>query len=447
MKPINRHAHSTTPIGVIVLTFVPMSKSVEAPPIKVIKELSLPPYESEVLPNGMALYMLKGGSEPVMRMEVVFRAGATYESKSAVAEFMAGLMSEGTQSMVSAQLAERIESLGATLFTRGGVDTTRIRLLTLTRFFPDLIEVVDEVIKAPAFDPGELKVYADNKVERLKIDMKKNEVLAYRHLTESIFGLRHPYGKNVVPEDYLAITPEDLRNHHTKHIVPQKGMVLVSGLFGDKETELIRNTIGSWNPNHTNGSAVLESYPEDSKTGYLEFKGPQVHQAAIRIGRRLFPQAHPDFNGLFVLNTILGGYFGSRLMMEIRENQGLTYGIYSSVDSFASDGCFYISTETATDNTSKVIEAIQKEMLKLQQELIPAEELDMARNYLMGHLMTQIDGPFSTLDYIKSMKIEHLEDSSFASMVETIQHITPNQLQELAVRYLDLADWVTIVVK
>ncbi len=424
-----------------------MSKSVEAPPIKVIKELSLPGYETEVLPNGMPLYMLKGGSEPVMRMEVVFRAGATYESKSSVAEFMAGLMSEGTQTMVSAQLAERIESLGATLFTRGGVDTARVRLLTLTRFFPELIDVVNEVISAPAFDPGELKVYADNKVERLKIDLKKNEVLAYRHLTESIFGLHHPYGKNVVPEDYLAITPDDLRNHHTQHIIPQKGMVFVSGSFGDKETELIRNTIGSWNPNHSNGSAVLGSYPDDSKTGYQEFKGPQVHQAAIRIGRRLFPQAHPDFDGLFVLNTILGGYFGSRLMMEIRENQGLTYGIYSSVDSFAADGCFYISTETATDNTSKVIEAIQQEMRKLQQELIPVEELDMARNYLMGHLMTQIDGPFSTLDYIKSMKIEHLEDSSFAGMVETIQQITPNQLRELAVRYLDPADWVTIVVK
>ena len=83
-----------------------MSKSVEAPPIKVIKELSLPGYETEVLPNGMPLYMLKGGSEPVMRMEVVFRAGATYESKSSVAEFMAGLMSEGTQTSGLNHLAQ-----------------------------------------------------------------------------------------------------------------------------------------------------------------------------------------------------------------------------------------------------------------------------------------------------------------------------------------------------
>ena len=314
-------------------------------------------------------------------------------------------------------------------------------------YVPDLIDVVHEVISAPAFDANELKVYADNKVERLQIDLKKNEVLAYRHLTEVIFGPAHPYGKNVFPEDFLAIHTEDLRNHHRHHIIPQKGMVLVSGSFGDKEIDLIQKTIGQWNPNQTNGTLLKTPVATEELTGYHEYDGPQSHQAAIRIGCRLFPQSHPDFNGLYVLNTILGGYFGSRLMTEIRENQGLTYGIYSSVDSFATDGCFYISTETATDNTHKVIEAIRQEVKNLQTILIPDEELDMARNYLMGHLMTQIDGPFSTLDYIKSMKIEFLEDSSFKGMVDTIQQITPEQLRDLAIRYLDLDKWATIVVK
>ena len=224
-------------------------------------------------------------------------------------------------------------------------------------------------------------------------------------------------------------------------------MILVSGSFGDTETTLIEQVLGQWRPDYSNGTGAIPPFSADSKTGYIEIDGPQVHQAAIRIGSRLFPQTHPDFNGLFVLNTILGGYFGSRLMMEIRENQGLTYGIYSSVDSFASDGCFYISTETATDNTGKVIEAIGLEINKLKQDLIPVEELQMARNYLMGHLMTQIDGPFSTMDYIKSLKIEHLADDSFADMVRTIQQITPSQLRELAIKYLDLSEWVTIVVK
>jgi predicted Zn-dependent peptidase len=424
-----------------------MSQPVEAPPIQAIKELHLPEYQSMVLPNGMYLYALKGGSEPVMKMELVFRAGASYESKSGVAEFMAGLMSEGTRSMSSVELAEKIESLGASVYTRGGVDTVRVRLLTLTRYFPDLIGVVQEVINAPSFDANELKVYADNKVERLQIDLKKNEILAYRHLTEVIFGPAHPYGKNVFPEDFLAIRTEDLRNHHRHHIIPQKGMVLLSGSFGDKEIVLIQQTIGQWNPNQTNGTVLKTAMTSVEQAGYHEYDGPQTHQAAIRIGRKLFPQSHPDFNGLFVLNTILGGYFGSRLMTEIRENQGLTYGIYSSVDSFATDGCFYISTETATDNTEKVIEAIKKEASNLQTILIPDDELDMARNYLMGHLMTQIDGPFSTLDFIKSLKIEFLEDRSFIGMIDTIQQITPERLRDLAITYLDLDKWATIVVK
>jgi len=184
-----------------------------------------------------------------------------------------------------------------------------------------------------------------------------------------------------------------------------------------------------------------------SQPGLLEIDGPQSHQAAIRIGRKLFPQMHPDYPELHVLNTILGGYFGSRLMNEIRENQGLTYGIYSSVDSFAKDGCFYISTETATDNIQKVIDSIRQETLKLQTELIPEEELQMARNYMMGHLMTQLDGAFASMDYIKSMKIEHLENEHFVRTVESIQNVTSARLQELAQKYMDLDQWITVVVR
>ncbi len=419
----------------------------EQPHIQAIKELKLPAYESIRLANGMPVYFISGGSEPVMRIEVVFRSGGSHDIKPGVAEFMAGLLSEGTQKMTSIELAEHIESRGATIQTRGGVDTIRVRLFTLTRFLPELMGVITDVIQMPAFDANELKLYAENKVERLQIDLKKNEVIAYRHLTEAIFGPGHPYGKNAKPEDYLAITTDDLRHHHAHHIHPDRGMVFISGSFGQKEMEIIQNTLGQWSPRHENGVAKQNSHELKSRTGLIEIPGPQAHQAAIRIGRKLFPQSHPDYNGLFLLNTILGGYFGSRLMTEIRENQGMTYGIYSSVDSFAEDGCFYISTETATDNVDKVILAIKGETDKLRTELIPEAELDMARNYLMGHLMTQLDGPFASIDYVKTMKIEGLKDEQFATLISTIQNCTAETLRDLANEYLDLDKCVTVVVK
>lgn len=424
-----------------------MANPFRAPQILPITDLTLPAYEVTTLGNGMSMYMLKGGSEPVMKIECVFRAGGWYEHKPGVAEFMAGLMSEGTQTLSSALLAEHIESRGATIQTRGGVDTVRVRLYTLTRFLPELMEIITDVIRIPAFDEGELNVYTANKIERTRIDMKKNEVIAYRQLTESIFGTGHPYGKNMVPEDFLKIKTEDLHLHHQCYLRPERGMVFVSGSFGEKEEDILHHTLGQWMPQHPNGSHEMPDLPGISKTGYQEIDGPQSHQAAIRIGRPLFPQAHPDFPGMYVLNTILGGYFGSRLMAEIRENQGMTYGIYSSVDSFAKDGCFYISTETATDNVSKVIDAIGAEIKKLRTELIPQEELLMARNYLMGNLMTQLDGPFSSLDFIKSMKIEHLDNESFNTQIRAIQTLTSKDLLDLAVKYLDLDQCVTIVVK
>jgi len=424
-----------------------MAPSAEQPHIQAIKQLSLPAYQSLELSNGMPVYVLSGGSEPVMKVEVVFRSGASYEIKQGVAEFMAGLLSEGTQKMSSVELAEHIESRGATIQTRGGVDTIRVRLFTLTRFLPELMDVITDVIRIPAFDPDELKLYAENKVERLQIDLKKNEVLAYRHLTESIFGPSHPYGKNAKQEDYLAITTGDLKYHHTHHLHPDRGMVFISGSFGEKEMDIIHRTLGQWVPIYPNGISAFKIPEVNSKAGYIEVPGPQAHQAAIRIGRKLFPQSNPDFQGLYLLNTILGGYFGSRLMAEIRENKGMTYGIYSSVDSFAEDGCFYISTETATDNVHKVIEAIKGETQRLRTELIPESELSMARNYLMGHLMTQLDGPFSSMDFIKTMKIERLEDAYFETLITTIQSLSAEDLRNLADRYLDLDQWATIVVK
>jgi predicted Zn-dependent peptidase len=420
--------------------------SIEPPHIQPIKELSLPKYELLKFTNGMPAYVLNGGSEPVMKIEVVIRAGSSFEIKPGVAEFTAGLLSEGTQKMTSVHLAEHIESRGATIQTRAGVDTVRIKLFTLTRFLPELMEVIADVIQIPAFDPVELKLYADNKIERLKINLRKNEVVAYRFLTEAIFGANHPYGKNVKPEDYLAITPSDLHHHH-QLLHPDQGMIFISGSFGEKEVDIINQTLGNWRPDHPNALSKLEMPEAQSKVGYIEIPGPQAHQAAIRIGRKLFPQREPDYTGLNLLNTILGGYFGSRLMTEIRENQGMTYGIYSSVDSFAEDGCFYISTETATNNVDKVIEAIKNEGKRLKTELVPEEELSMARNYYMGHLMTQLDGPFSSMDYIKAMKIERLEDDHFQKMVSTIQDLTARDLRNLAETYLNLEEWVTIVVK
>ena len=418
-----------------------------APIINQVTTLSLPAYQSSRLPNGMELYSLPGGSEPVLKMELVFRAGASKEKKIAVAEFMAGQLSEGTQQLSSADFAEKIEFLGATLQTRGGVDTIRIKLYTLSRFLPQLIELIRDIILYPSFDEQELKVYTNNKIERLQIELKKNDVLAYRHLTEAIYGKEHPYGRNALPQDYQAITVEDMVEHHRQFILPQNGMIFLSGSYDEEILESVKRVLGNWGTLNENGSGKETVHVAKSQTGYIEIDGPQSHQAAIRIGRKLFTQDHPDWNGLYVLNTILGGYFGSRLMTEIRENLGLTYGIYSGMDSFAEDGCFYISTETTTENIKTVIEAIKIEAAKLKQTLIPEPELRMARNYLMGHLMTQLDGPFATLDFIKSMKIERLPDETFSDLVNTIQQITSNELRELAIRYLDLDQWVTIVIK
>lgn len=419
---------------------------VTPPIISDIRTLHLPVYETIPLSNGMQLHILKGGAEPVMKAEFVFKAGATYENTMTAAEVTAAMMSEGTQRLNSVSLAETFESVGATLQTRGGVDTMRVRLYTLTRFLQPLLEPLYEVIREPAFDERELGVYKANKVERLQIDLKKNEVLAYRHLTEALYGPAHPYGRNALPEHYMHITRDDLVHHHQHTIQPDRGMLFLSGSFTDKDVLDITSLFQTWT-GVQNGVQTTTPLVGVQQKGRIDMDGPQSHQAAIRIGRKLFTQHHPDYDGVFILNTILGGYFGSRLMNELRENQGLTYGIYSGVDTFAQDGCFYISTETTTANIDTAIDAIRLEAEKLQQELVGEEELKMVRNYLMGHFMTLLDGPFATMDFIKNLKIESLDNQVFERLITTIQQITPEQIRDLARHYLNLEEWVTVVIR
>ncbi len=160
----------------------------------------------------------------------------------------------------------------------------------------------------------------------------------------------------------------------------------------------------------------------------------------------MFSRRHPDYNGVYVLNTILGGYFGSRLMANIREKRGFTYNIYSTADAMLHDGCLYVATEVNNGKVKATIKQIFAEMQRLREEPAPVAELEMVRNYLLGMLLNGLDGPLNISDVIKTLVTEELPLDAFDALVHTIRTITPEQLQVLAQRYLQEQDfWVVTV--
>jgi predicted Zn-dependent peptidase len=169
-------------------------------------------------------------------------------------------------------------------------------------------------------------------------------------------------------------------------------------------------------------------------------------QSSVRIGRLLFPRTHPDFVGMQVVATVLGGYFGSRLMQNLREMHGYTYGVMAAMINFEKEGYLAIATQVTRDHTEDALREIYYEIERLRSEPIDEEELQLAKNMMIGEILRILDGPFGIADVTIENIMCGMDNSSTEKNVELINAITPEEVQRLAVKYLRREDLVEVVV-
>ena len=420
-----------------------MPNRVQAPKIQEIEDLKLPRPHIATLDNGIPVYAIQMGTQEVLKLEIIFNAGRPYESANLVSRATASLMKEGTLSKSSNDIAELIDFYGGSISVPVNLDTSNILLYSIKKYFGRLLPLVAEILTEPTFPEKELKTFKDRNVQRLMVDLSRNDVVAYRKVTELIFGSDHPYGYNSVPKTYKQITPEQLKAHYQNNFTADNCKIIISGKVDDEVLSQLNHYLGSILMRKGPGLMVPAAV-QYQKTRE-EFSIPGSVQSAIRIGRHLFNRHHEDFKDLFVLNTIFGGYFGSRLMANIREEKGYTYNIYSALDVMVHDGCFYVGTEVGNEFVEATIQEVFKEMKVLQEKLVDKDELEMVQNYLLGNLLTSLDGPFNVSEIIKTIVTEDLPFDHFEKGVAAVKNITAERLQELAVKYLK-PDEMSIVV-
>lgn len=408
------------------------------PTIKAIKKLHLPMPDKMTLSNGIPVHIVNMGTQDVIKLQLVFRAGRPFEKKQLIGKTTSRLLKEGTKGLNSAAIAEKIDFYGATLSTPTNFDNSNLVFYTLTKHFRELLPLVADLLIEPIFPQEELDTYIENSKRRLQVDMTKNDVAAYRKVTECIFGSTHPYGYNSVLEGYDAIERRDLVKHFKKNYNANNCQLFISGRIDDKILKLLDQYLGQL-PNGTRTRKAKMILTED-KPKKLHFDIPNSMQTAIRIGKRIMGRNHPDYAGFMVLNTILGGYFGSRLMMNIREEKGYTYNIYSTQDTMAYDACFYVATEVGNELVKPAKKEIFKELKLLRNDLVEEDELEMVRNYLLGNMLNMVDGPFHVSDVIKTMVLANMPLTTFDKLVDTINTITAKELRDLAQKYLTIDD-------
>ena len=414
-----------------------------APKIHSVENINFQHPKEHRLSNGIRVWEVHTDKQDVIKLDLFFRAGRPFEHKKMVARACSRLLQEGTKGHNSAQISEIMDYHGASLANPVDLDTSNMVLYCLSKHFEKLLPVFAEILKEPIFPKEELEQFKQSHKQKLLINEAKVDVKAYRLITESIFGPDHPYGYNSSLEGFDALTQEDLFKHFQKTHTAKNAEIIISGHTNPKVLALLDKHFGDI-PTGTDTVAKFSHRPEKVVHRQIPMEG--VLQKAIRIGFRTFKRDHPDYEKFYILNTILGGYFGSRLMMNIREDKGYTYNIFSSLDTMVHDGYFYIGTEVGKDFEEDTLKQIYLELDRLKEEEIQKVELDMVQNYLMGNLLNLFDGPLAQSEVVKRMRIHQVPFETVNKLVKAIRSIKPSELQETSNKYFQNEEYFKVII-
>jgi zinc protease len=407
------------------------------PAIKQPESFNIVKADKHSFPNGIVLYGLNTGLADLIKIEWMFSAGNWYQSFPFVAFATNSMLSEGSQKYTSAQIAEKIEFYGAHIGYSVDKDNAFITLSCMNKHLAEVLPIVEDILKNPLFPENELDAFRKKHRQQFQVENSKVRNIARSEHSRMLFGNHHPYGHMSVEDDFDGLTRDRLINFYQSRYQSQNCQIIASGKVDESTLEIIEKYFGkdTWNAADNAAPQLFDIETESKRKSYIE-KADAV-QSAVRIGKVLFSKQHPDYNGMTVLNTILGGYFGSRLMRKIREEKGYTYGINSLVVTFKNSGYFAIASELGTEVTAPAIDDIYNEIEILRNELVPDEELSRVKNYMLGDVVRMFDGPFAQAESLISLLEYNLGYDYFDTMIDTVKNITAEEIRALAQKYLN----------
>ena len=393
--------------------------------------------------NGIPVHVIKAGTKNVMKLDVVFKAG-TRITDPLIPKATADLMVEATQTYHSEKLSNIIDTNGAFLFSEADRDRVSISMVVIEKFFDNLIHPLYETIHKPKFDTVDFNRYRIKRRQQHIHALESTSTIASRAFGSQLYGKEHPYGRMANVHDYDNLDLDKIRDFHRKHYINDGTYAVVAGQFPDSNFDKVMEVIGSI-PNGSNTDKNdYTPQPEEPKLNRITKK--DAKQATIRVGDFCINKAHPDYATLRIANTILGGYFGSRLMQVIREQKGYTYGIGSNLISLEHGAYWSISGDVLLDKVDEVLADIRSEIELLKIKPIAQSELEMIQNYMMGEILQNFDGPFAIADTYKVLTDYGLDFTYFENLKEAIQLITSDKLCSTVQQYFNYDSAIKTVV-
>ncbi len=392
--------------------------------------------EHHLLKNGIPLKILREGNQEVIRFDLLIKAGQWQQTQLLQALFTNRMLREGTTRYTSGEIAAKLDFYGSWLELNTSIQHSWITLYSLNKHFPHTLSILESLLKEPTFPEKQLDIVVHTNKHQFLVNQNKVSYLSEKALRQATFGNEHPMG--LVPDewDYDRISSESLRNFYRQHYHSGNCFIYMSGHITDELIHKVQDTFGNTPWGDTKPYQTPLEYPIQTTTRKrIHIPKTDVLQSSVRMSWRTIQCQHPDFLKLRFLMTVFGGYFGSRLMSNIREDKGLTYGISAGIINFPDTGLATVASETATQNVEELIREVYNEMDKLREELIPHEELEMVRNYTMGEMGRTYEGAFSLAEAWINTDISQLSNEYPLRRMNAIHEVTAEELRNLARTY------------
>jgi len=394
-----------------------------------VTDIDLPSVRS-VSVNGIDTHSYLDQGSGTFKIELLTKGSQLYSKTSALSQLAVRLLNEGTKSKSAATLAEAVDSLGSFLEVSPGFDYASISIYGLAKYFEENLQILSELIYQPDFSDASLDKLKNREVDKLKTNLEKSSYISSINLRKSLFGSQHAYGKHLQSSELLSITVDDITSFHSNHT--EHFDVYIAGDLPNN----FEGLIGKYFQPFTGATQHPDISNPTDKAVDVSYKDHKFVQSSIKLGKRLFNRGAADYFKFIVLNELLGGFFGSRLMKNIREEKGFTYGIHSNLYSLLHDGYFLIGTDVNKENEQETIDEIFKEIRLLQSNIVSEEELDTVKNYMIGVFLNSFSSPFAQIDKFKTLHSQGIDHGFYNRYVSSVKGVSAEILLETANEYL-----------
>lgn len=402
------------------------------PEIRSIEAFSLPTPRRETLPNGVPVYYFDNPNLDLVHILLQVRTGSLYQPAKHVCNFAYSLLRESHPVLSPEQTSERLDYYGTNVAANIGMECVQILISVPKNNLDDILPITAEFLINPIYRADNLRIMQEKEIKNLAYNEQKTDYCAWRMMWREMLGEAFPAVSSFATIETLnALITNQLQNFHRQSFHAGNLTVFVTGNTDAHTEAIIRNTWSAISGGEP--AAPLPEIPCIGTSGrILHQTMPDSLQSTIILCCPSTGYNDPDRTGFSVLNTLTGGYFSSRLMQNLRERQGLTYGVSSSITYFGNQSIFAISSDVNAKYTQQAVDSCFEELKRLQDEPVNDEELSMAKNYIIGQQLRSADTSVSAMQKFAYWHRFGLDETEMHRYLSEIKEITPEKIQFLA---------------